>query len=80
MPIYEFRCTECHEISEFLFTSDKDRKEMKCPQCGSEELERVLSTTNYAMGGSSGAPRPSVSSKTCAEGTCSTLEIPGGHD
>lgn len=77
MPIYEFRCLECNDIFEILFMSDTDEREMKCPHCQGENLERVLSTTNYTMAGGSGAPRPQVETKTCADGSCGTIDIPG---
>ena len=80
MPIYEFRCLKCEEVFEFLFVSDDDKKEMKCPHCQGEEIERVLSKTNYAMSGSSPRPQTNISTTTCSDGTCGTIEIPGGHD
>ncbi|MEW6266545.1 MAG: zinc ribbon domain-containing protein [Thermodesulfobacteriota bacterium] len=80
MPIYEFRCLKCNQISELLFLSAEDQREIKCPQCGAEDLERVLSTTHYSMAPSPGAPKASSTTKTCAGGSCSTLEIPGLGD
>ncbi|MBW2063081.1 MAG: zinc ribbon domain-containing protein [Deltaproteobacteria bacterium] len=80
MPIYEFRCLACNEIFELLFRSDNDEQEMKCPHCQGEELERVLSRTNYLISGSSRESEVNVSTKDCASGSCGTIEIPGGHD
>ncbi len=80
MPIYEFRCLSCNEIVEFLFMSDNDKKEIRCPHCNGEELERVLSKTNHAISGASTSSRVSVDSKKCASGSCATIEIPGGYD
>ena len=31
MPIYEFRCLECNEIAEFLFSSTNKRMGSKMP-------------------------------------------------
>jgi len=43
MPIYEYRCGSCDErFEEFLTTSDKP--EPPCPNCGSTEVERLMST------------------------------------
>jgi len=55
MPIYEFQCTDCGEKKEILFKNSDEKIEMKCNKCGSENLQRVLSSTNFAVsGGGSG--------------------------
>ena len=78
MPIYEFRCLKCNEVFEILMVSNEDKVEMKCSHCGSENFERVLSTTNYAMGFGKGESRgPKVESRECASGTCTTWNLPG---
>ena len=78
MPILEFRCLKCDEVFEILKMGQEDEVEMKCPKCGSENLERVLSTTSYTMGFSKGeSRRPTVRSRECASGTCSTIDLPG---
>jgi len=69
---------KCNEVFEILMVTTKDGVEMKCPHCGSEDLERVLSTSSYAMGFSKGESRgPSVESRECASGTCTTWNLPG---
>lgn len=80
MPIYEFRCLKCHEIFEIIFSSSTDKNEMKCSRCGSREMERVLSATNYTMGRSGSSPQANISTNICPSGSCSTLEIPGRGD
>ena len=78
MPIFEFRCHKCNEVFEILQMAGEDEVEMKCPHCGSEDFERVLSTTSYAMGDSKGgAQKPAVQSRQCASGTCTTVTLPG---
>ena len=78
MPIFEFRCNKCNEVFEILQMGTGDQVEMKCPHCGSEDFERVLSTTSYAMGDGKGAvQKPSVQSRQCASGTCTTVTLPG---
>ena len=54
MPIYEFKCLKCEEFIEMLVMGQDKEIELKCPKCGGEELERVLSTTSYNMGYGSG--------------------------
>ena len=82
MPIYEFRCLECNEVFELLFMSSEDTREMVCPHCGAEDLERVMSAASFSMAPSSGGggPRTTASTRTCSTGTCGTLEIPGRGD
>ncbi len=82
MPIYEFQCADCGEEKEILFRSSDEKVEMKCEKCGSENLQRVLSSTNFSVsGGSSGsgvsAPCASASSHKCSGGSCTTYDIPG---
>jgi putative FmdB family regulatory protein len=78
MPIYEFKCMNCNEFIEILILNKSQEVEMRCPKCSSEELERVLSSANYSMGGRSGA-RPGVASqtRTCSGGSCTTYDLPG---
>ena len=78
MPIYEFKCAQCGRFIEMLLKSSSETVEMKCPDCGAENLERVLSSTSYVMG--EGAPASTgVSSQTrsCSGGNCTTWDIPG---
>ena len=79
MPIYEFRCANCGNIEEFILTGDR-QIEMKCGTCGGENLERVISRTNYVMGsaGSSKSGGPSTTSRSCGPGqSCTSIELPG---
>jgi len=80
MPIYEFKCLKCEEYMEILVMSPQDNQvEMKCSKCGSEELERILSTTSYSMavGGAAKASGPSTESRSCSSGSCTTWNLPG---
>ena len=79
MPIYEFKCSKCHEFFEILIRNEKDEEELGCPKCKSSEFERVMSRTNFAMGdaGASNSSGASATTRTCASGDCGTLTIPG---
>ena len=78
MPIYEFKCLKCNNFFELLFMGTDDHNEMKCPECQSEEFERVLSSSNVAMGSGSGAKQGTTSqTRTCSSGSCTTYTIPG---
>jgi putative FmdB family regulatory protein len=43
MPIYEYRCSACRKISEFLVLNTSAPFEPVCPRCGGRDLQRVLS-------------------------------------
>lgn len=77
MPIYEFKCLGCENVSEILVINTNETIEMKCSKCGSEDLERVLSTTSYAMGTSGGNAGPKAQTRTCSAGSCTTIDLPG---
>ena len=78
MPIYEFKCLTCQDCFEFLTVSADEKIEMKCPKCGGEDIERVMSATNFQMGAqATGTPASTSTSRTCSAGTCTTWEAPG---
>ncbi|MDO9110860.1 MAG: zinc ribbon domain-containing protein [Desulfatirhabdiaceae bacterium] len=77
MPIYEFKCLKCNECFEILFTSTQDTAELKCTKCDSQEIERVLSSTNFSVSSRSGGPGASTQTRSCSSGSCSTFDIPG---
>ncbi|MBF0211431.1 MAG: zinc ribbon domain-containing protein [Desulfamplus sp.] len=79
MPIFEFKCSDCEEFFESLFMSKNDEKEIKCPKCSSFAVERVVSATNYVMGGSASSKNQSLGKQTrqCSSGSCTTYTVPG---
>lgn len=54
MPLYEYLCKKCQKVFEILQLSSKDEKEVKCPHCGSKEVEKLLSTFGSRIAGSTG--------------------------
>ena len=72
MPIYEFKCVKCQEYIELLVMGSHDKDvEMKCNKCGSEDLERILSSSNINMapgGGSTQRIQSSTQDHTYFEG------------
>lgn len=77
MPIYEFRCLKCQELFEFLAVRSDDTMETHCPHCGAEDFERVMSSSNFAMGSASSGSGTSKQTRTCSGGNCTTYDIPG---
>lgn len=79
MPIFEFRCAKCGKLFEKLFRDSDEKVEIKCPDCGSDLVERVISKTNYAMG-SGKSKQTTLTKRQCGTNSCATLEIPGVGD
>lgn len=42
MALFEYRCSDCGNVSEHLVYSAEDK--LSCPDCGSDKLEKLLST------------------------------------
>jgi putative FmdB family regulatory protein len=53
MPLYEYKCRSCDKKFEVRRGLMDKRTDVKCPECGSGDTERVFSTT-YG-GGSCGS-------------------------
>ena len=78
MPIFEFRCLECGNLFEKLFFNSKEKVDIKCPDCGSQSFERVVSGSNYAMGLGPGGKQPKITTKSCGPSNkCMTIDLPG---
>ena len=78
MPIYEFRCVECEDIFEQIFTRSSDDTEISCPKCKSQSFERVVSRTNFAMGVGPEGKQAKMTTKSCGgSNECMTLDLPG---
>jgi len=75
MPIYEFRCLRCGHVFELFNLKSDEEIEMKCPECGGINIERIMSRVSISSSSKSTSPRSTV--RSCAGGTCATLEIPG---
>lgn len=78
MPIYEFKCLKCNECFESLLMNQEEQIELRCPECESEEFERIMSASCHAIGsGSDNSTGATTTSRTCSSGSCTTYEIPG---
>ena len=50
MPMYEFKCRKCGDNFEELATmAEVEAGEVVCPECGSKQVDRQMST--FASGG-----------------------------
>jgi len=75
MPIYDFRCQECGEVSEFLVPSSADGRTLACPSCGSQNLEKLISAPSLLKS------RRNTSGATCCgrEERCETSPCSTGE-
>ena len=49
MPIYEFRCARCGELSEIM--QRVGERPPPCPKCGSKRMARAVSRTSFQLKG-----------------------------
>ncbi len=57
MPIYEYRCQDCHQLFQKLQFLSAGKKGITCTNCGSRRVERQLSV--FASTSQSGPPASS---------------------
>jgi putative FmdB family regulatory protein len=75
MPIYDYRCQDCGEISEILRHEVSNAQSITCPLCGSERMERLLSAS-YLLQTETRAPGKTCCGREerCQAPPCSTGE------
>lgn len=66
MPIYDFKCLDCGKVTEFISLVTDDS--YNCPECGSNKLDRLISSPALLKS------TTSLSGKTCCgrEERCET--------
>jgi putative FmdB family regulatory protein len=64
MPIYEFSCRDCSSKFETLVLNSQES--VKCPQCGSLKLEKLISA--HAVGSTSA--EVACDMPACGTGAC----------
>lgn len=62
MPIYEYSCKECGNRFEELVGVTGENRSVKCDACGSDNVEKLLSSFN---GGSTGSGKDSEYPAAC---------------
>lgn len=63
MPIYEYKCNDCENIFEVLSLSSSGEEIIRCSNCKSEKVVKVLSAGSFRLG--TGAAIPSAPSEGC---------------
>jgi len=46
MPIYEYKCRSCGQVSEVLTHGSANLKQVLCLNCGSDDVQKILSVPN----------------------------------
>jgi len=74
MPIYEYRCNQCGEVSEILVGISSDEKVFHCTHCGSSDLEKILSVSSFTFSDASRTPGTTCCGREvrCDAPPCST--------
>lgn len=70
MALYEYKCGDCGEVSEYLVFSDSDK--VSCRKCGSRKLEKLLSSFSVSVKSatsSNSAPECPYKNR-CGGGSC----------
>jgi putative FmdB family regulatory protein len=67
MPLYEYRCHDCHERFEKYVRAWGEA--VDCPACASSAVDKLLSTFAFASAGGRGsAPSPGGGGGCCGGG------------
>lgn len=57
MPFYDLKCKYCgEEFNIMAKMSEREQKLIKCPQCGSNDLNPIFSSVNIIQSRKSDAP------------------------
>jgi putative FmdB family regulatory protein len=54
MPIFEYQCQTCWHVFEVITLRVGRGKTVRCPKCGSSEVDRLLSSFAGRVGGGAG--------------------------
>jgi len=69
MPIFEFQCQECGNPFEELVFSSSAIAELTCPNCGSENIRKKLSTFASKVAGKTSFGTGNSNSSSCSTGS-----------
>jgi putative FmdB family regulatory protein len=66
MPLFEYECAQCGEVTEVLEAANAEGEHV-CPKCGSTRMEKRFSS--FATGRSAGSSGGSCATGTPSKGT-----------
>lgn len=69
MPIFEYVCQQCGARFEKLILSSQRSKSLRCPQCGTENVEKAISLFSSGVGSAnaSGSAATSSAGSSCGK-------------
>lgn len=67
MPFYDLKCSKCNnEFNIMAKMSERENNQIRCPQCGSYDLEAIFKNVNI------------IQSKKSNSGECPNKHVCGG--
>ena len=69
MPIFEFVCSDCGQPFEELLRSSSAIAEVTCPNCGSPDIRKKLSTFAARVSGGSSFSLGASPAASCSSGS-----------
>ena len=69
MPIYEFQCDNCGQAFEELVFSSSAIDQLTCPECGSQEIHKLISTFASKVSSGSSSSFSASSAASCSSGS-----------
>jgi putative FmdB family regulatory protein len=70
MDLFDYKCLDCEDVAEYLLFSSSEKP--RCRKCGSENMEKLLST--FAVSVKTSSSKESAPScpygKQCRGGSC----------
>ena len=67
MPIYEYRCRKCDKVFEKIQKMNEGGALLKCPYCGGQKPDRILSSFSCNRDAETSPPRaPARHSSGCS--------------
>ncbi|MBN2430788.1 MAG: zinc ribbon domain-containing protein [Acidobacteria bacterium] len=72
MPIFEYRCRKCDQEFEKLVFRHTPAGEIRCTDCDSEDVEKLLSTFAFTGTTRKSGSGGSSSCGSCRGGSCSS--------
>ena len=71
MPFYDLKCKECSEEFNIMAKmSERDQKLVKCPKCGSNQLETVYKNVNIIQSRKSSDAQTCPNAHVCGSRCC----------
>lgn len=74
MPIYEYKCSECDKIFEFLVIGDSGPD--VCPECKGDKIKRQMSSCGFISRGAGGVTTATSASTSSCSG-CTAASCAG---